>query len=284
MNRFLSVTMLVLLAIGASAQTTDRLSASSMLKYDLRGIESDKDMIEILRYEGQLECKRWQTDYYDDKGYYGAKSAEERDAYSDKKDAMLEKYPTNHEKLVVIKTPTDPPFALTYDAKDTALVVLKSNEEKMAWDKTKIKVVKMKVDAATYDSIQMLHMLAIYTAVPMDQRIDGRLVHFVAPNRDPNALYHMIPRELEFVRCHFVWADPTGDKYAKTHNCESETAKILQRTFIHICWAVYNNKPDYLDMLDDTIRLLLAQYRRLLLPDVHIDGFMLDRQRLARQE
>ena len=70
MNRILSVTMLVLLAIGASAQTTDRLSASSVLKYDLRGIESDKDMIEILRYEGQLECKRWQTDYYDDKGYY----------------------------------------------------------------------------------------------------------------------------------------------------------------------------------------------------------------------
>ena len=136
----------------------------------------------------------------------------------------------------------------------------------------------MKVDAPTYDTIQQLHMLAIYTAVPMDQRTSGRIVDIITPNRDPKALYSPLSiSELDRVRCHFVWGDPTGDKYAKTHNCESETAKILQRTFIRVCWAVYNNKPDHLNMLDDTIRLLLAQYHRLLLPDVNVDGVTLDK-------
>jgi hypothetical protein len=193
---------------------------------------------------------------------------------------MLKKYPVDHEKLVVVQMSDESPFALTYDVKDTSLVVLKSNEEKLVWDKTKIKVAKMKVDVAMYDSIQMLHMLANYTAVPMDQRPFDRLVHFVKPKKDPNALHSGIfPDELEFIYIHFVWGDYTGDKYAKTHNCESETAKILKRTFIHICWAVYNNRPDLLDTLEDTIHLLLTQYRRLLLPDVNIDGLSLDKTR-----
>ena len=89
----------------------------------------------------------------------------------------------------------------------------------------------------------------------------------------------LFPNELEFTYLHFVWGDPTGDKYAKTHNCESETAKILKRTFIHICWAVYNMRPDLLDTLEDTIHLLQIQYRRLLLPDVNIDGISLDKSR-----
>ena len=138
----------------------------------------------------------------------------------------------------------------------------------------------MKVDVALYDSIQMLHMLANYTAVPMDQRPFDRLVHFVKPQKDPNALHSgLFPNELEFTYLHFVWGDPTGDKYAKTHNCESETAKILKRTFLHICWAVYNNRPDLLETLEDTIHLLQIQYRRLLLPDVNIDGISLDKSR-----
>jgi len=249
MNKLLTATMMALLTISASAQTTDRLSASSVLHYNQKGVETDKDLIEIFRYEAHLEGKR-----------------------------KLSDYPINHEKLVIVKTPTDPPFALTYDAEDTTLVVLKSNDEKLAWDKTKISVTKMKVDAPTYDSIQTLHMLAIYTAVPMDQRTSGRIVDIITPNRDPKTLYSPLSIiELDRVRCHFVWGDPTGDKYAKTHNCESETAKILQRTFIRICWAVYNNKPDHLDMLDDTIRLLLTQYRKLLLPDVNVDGVTLDK-------
>ena len=278
MKKTIIMMLLALLAIGATAQTTDRLSASSALKYNPRGAASDKDMIEIFRYEAQQEGKRWHTGFYDDKGYYGAKTAEERDAHMKKEEAMLEKYPADHEKLIIIKMPADPPFALTYDVQDTSLVVLKSNEEKLVWDKTKIKVAKMKVDVAMYDSIQMLHMLANYTAVPMDQRPFDRLVHFVKPNKNPNALHSgLFPNELEFTYLHFVWGDPTGDKYAKTHNCESETAKILKRTFLRICWAVYNNNPDQLDMLEDTIHLLLTQYRRLLLPDVNIDGIGLDK-------
>lgn len=245
MRKLISIMVLALLAIGAMAQTTDRLSASSTLKYT-QGVERDKDMIEIFRYEAQLEGKRL----------------------------------ANHEKLIIIQVPTDPPFALTYDEKDTSLVVLRSNETQIVWDKTKIKVEKMKVGVALYDSIQMLHMLANYTAVPMDQRPDGRLVHFVTSNKDPNALFSgLLPGELDFVHLHFVWGDPTGDKYAKTHNCESETAKILKRTFLHICWAVYNNRPDLLETLEDTIHLLQIQYRRLLLPDVNIDGISLDKSR-----
>ena len=276
MKRLISMLVLALLAISATAQTTDRLSASSVLNYSSRGTESDKDLIEIFRYEAQLEGKRWNTNYYDDKGYYGAKTAEEKDAYLKKEAAMLEKYPADHRKLVIVQMPDETPFALTYDVKDTSLVVLKSNEEKLVWDKTKIKVAKMKVDVAMYDSIQMLHMLANYTAVPMDQRPFDRLVHFVKPNKNPNALYSgLFPDDLEFIHLHFVW----GDKYAKTHNCESETAKILKRTFIHICWAVYNNNSDQLDTLEDTIHLLLTQYRRLLLPDVNVDGVLLDKSR-----
>lgn len=246
MKRIISITVLALLTISATAQTTDRLSASSVLHYSPRGTESDKNMIEIFRYEAQLEGKRLHT----------------------------------HEKLVVVQMSDESPFALTYDVKDTSLVVLKSNEEELVWDKTKIKVAKMKVDVAMYDSIQMLHMLANYTAVPMDQRPFDRLVHFVKPKKDPNALHSGIfPDELGFIYLHFVWGDPTGDKYAKTHNCESETAKILKQTFLRICWAVYNNKPDLLETLEDTIHLLLTQYRRLLLPDVNIDGLSLDKSR-----
>ena len=276
MKRLISMLVLALLAISATAQTTDRLSASSVLNYSSRGTESDKDLIEIFRYEAQLEGKRWNTNYYDEKGYYGAKTTEEKDAYMKKEAAMLEKYPADHRKLVIVQMPDETPFALTYDVQDTSLVVLKSNEKKLVWDKTKIKVSKMKVDVAMYDSIQMLHMLANYTAVPMDQRPINRLVHFVKPNKNPNALYSgLFPDDLEFIHLHFVW----GDKYAKTHNCESETAKILKRTFIRICWAVYNNNSDQLEMLEDTIHLLLTQYRRLLLPDVNVDGFLLEKSR-----
>ena len=280
MKRIISMMVLALLAISATAQTTDRLSASSVLHYSPRGTESDKDMIEIFRYEAQLEGKRWNTNYYDDKGYYGAKTTEEKEAYLKKEAEMLEKYPVDHEKLVVVQMSDESPFALTYDVKDTSLVVLKSNEENLVWDKTKIKVAKTKVDVALYDSIQMLHMLANYTAVPMDQRPFDRLVHFVKPKKDPNALHSGIfPDEYDFIYLHFVWGDPTGDKYAKTHNCESETAKILKRTFLRICWAVYNNRPDLLETLEDTIHLLLTQYRRLLLPDVNVDGIALDKSR-----
>lgn len=276
MKRLISMLVLALLAISATAQTTDRLSASSVLNYSSRGTESDKDLIEIFRYEAQLEGKRWNTNYYDERGYYGAKTTEEKDAYMKKEAAMLEKYPVDHRKLVIVQMPDETPFALTYDVQDTSLVVLKSNEKKLVWDKTKIKVSKMKVDVAMYDSIQMLHMLANYTAVPMDQRPIDRLVHFVKPNKNPNALYSgLFPDDLEFIHLHFVW----GDKYAKTHNCESETAKILKRTFIRICWAVYNNNSDQLDTLEDTIHLLLTQYRRLLLPDVNVDGFLLEKSR-----
>ena len=276
MKRLISMLVLALLAISATAQTTDRLSASSVLNYSSRGTESDKDLIEIFRYEAQLEGKRWNTNYYDDKGYYGAKTTEEKEAYLKKEAAMLEKYPVDHRKLVIVQMPDETPFALTYDVQDTSLVVLKSYEKNLVWDKTKIKVAKMKVDVAMYDSIQMLHMLANYTAVPMDQRPIDRLVHFVKPNKNPNALYSgLFPDDLEFIHLHFVW----GDKYAKTHNCESETAKILKRTFIHICWAVYNNNSDQLEMLEDTIHLLLTQYRRLLLPDVNVDGFLLEKSR-----
>lgn len=279
MRRLISMMVMALLAISATAQTTDRLSASSVLHYSSRGAESDKDLIEIFRYEAQLEGKRWNMNYFDDRGYYGAKNEEERDAYMKKETAMLEKYPADHRKLIIIQMPAESPFALTYDVQDTSLVVLKSNDEKLVWDKTKIKVAKMKVDVALYDSIQMLHMLANYTAVPMDQRPESRLVHTVKPNKDPNALYSGFPNDLEFTHLHFVWGDYTGDKYAKTHNCESEMAKILKRTFIHICWAVYNNRPDLLDTLEDTIHLLQIQYRRLLLPDVNIDGISLDKFR-----
>ena len=53
MNKLLTATMIALLTISASAQTTDRLSASSVLHYNQKGVETDKDLIEIFRYEAQ---------------------------------------------------------------------------------------------------------------------------------------------------------------------------------------------------------------------------------------
>ena len=65
MKKSIIIVVLVLITSMATAQTnkgkqTDRLEASSMLKYR-QGVEYIKNTIETFRYEGNLEAKEWLT-------------------------------------------------------------------------------------------------------------------------------------------------------------------------------------------------------------------------------
>lgn len=280
MNRSFTIILLAFIASYASAQktnvskTTDRLEAVTMLNYR-DGAEYIKDMTETFRYEGFLEGKRWYTEYYEPKlpSFLNEKARKIRDKvkgeYYDKRSEMLDLYP-EHDYLVMIRSSVDGPVALTYDKQDTALVLLKCYDMMPQLGKSQVKKIKMKVDVAAYDSIQRLHLLAVYTAVPMDPTPGNKLIDVV---RRPDAPLQVMPSSLNFdtMNFHFVWGHYTGDLYARSHTCMSPTAKKLIETFYEICSCVTHQDSEALRKLKPTVNELLSQYRKLRLPDVIVD-------------
>ena len=280
MNRSFTIILLALIASYATAQktnvskTTDRLEAATMLNYR-DGAAYIKDMTETFRYEGFLEGKRWYTEYYEPKlpFFLNEKARKIRrkveDEYYDKRSEMLDLYP-EHDYLFMVRSSNDGPIALTYDKQDTALVLLKCYDMMPQLDKSQVKKMKMKVDVALYDSIQRLHLLATYTAVPMDPTPSTKLIYTVLK---PDAPLGVMPPFFNFdtMNYHFVWGSHVGDLYARSHTCLSPTAKKLIETFFKICSCVSHNDSEELRKLKPTINELLSQYRKLLLPDVIVD-------------
>ena len=280
MNRSLIIILLALIASYTTAQTnesktTDRLEAAATLNYR-DGAEYIKDMIETFRYEGFLEGKRWYTDYYMPKypsAYKNEKAQEIRSKYvgeyHDKRSEMLDVYP-EHDHLFIVRSNVDGPIALTYDKQDTALVLLKCYDMMPELGKSQVKKIKTKVDVAVYDSIQRLHLLAAYTAVPMDPTPSNKLIHTVLKADAP---LYVMPSQFRFetMSFHFLWGHYTGDIYARSHTCMSLTAKKLIVTFFEICRCVSQQNGEEIRKFMPTVSDLLSQYRKLLLPDVIVD-------------
>ena len=280
MNRSLIIILLALIASYATAQTnvsktTDRLEAATTLNYR-DGAEYIKDMIETFRYEGFLEGKRWYTDYYMPKfpsAYKNEKAQEIRSKYVgeyyDKRSEMLDVY-SEHDHLFMVRSNVDGPIALTYDMQDTALVLLKCYDMMPELGKSQVKKIKTKVDVAVYDSIQRLHLLAAYTAVPMDPTPSNKLIHTVLKADAP---LYVMPSQFRFetMNFHFLWGHYTGDNYACSHTCMSLTAKKLIETFFEICRCVSQQNGEEIRKFMPTVSDLLSQYRKLLLPDVIVD-------------
>lgn len=280
MNRSLIIILLALIASYATAQTnvsktTDRLEAATTLNYR-DGAEYIKDMIETFRYEGFLEGKRWYTDYYMPKfpsAYKNEKAQEIRSKYVgeyyDKRSEMLDVY-SEHNHLFMVRSNVDGPIALTYDKQDTALVLLKCYDMMPELGKSQVKKIKTKVDVAVYDSIQRLHLLAAYTAVPMDPTPSNKLIHTVLKADAP---LYVMPLQFRFetMNFHFLWGHYTGDIYARSHTCMSLTAKKLIETFFEICRCVSQQNGEEIRKFMPTVSDLLSQYRKLLLPDVIVD-------------
>ena len=175
----------------------------------------------------------------------------------DKKHDEMPAQPPRHRHLFLADPSFETPFGFSYEDQNgnTSLVYLEQNV-KYAKGKDKIKVTsrKMPVDEAVYDSIQRLHMLAVYTAVYMDTdhtRLDGTSLHF-------------------------IWRDFFGDKYATDHDSLNKTGKTLGGTFLGICDALGKDDRDALYALIPTVHELLAHYRTLVPPDVTIDEWELD--------
>lgn len=281
MNKSFTIIVLALIVCHATAQTnasktTNRLEAATTLKYR-DGAEYIKDMIETFRYEGYLEGKRWHTDYYEPR--LPATTTEKtwkirdkvRNEYTEKSFDMMDLYP-EHEHLFMVRSNAEGqgPIALTYDKQDTALVLLKCYDIMPELNKSKVKKIKTKVDVAVYDSIQRLHLLAAYTAVPMDPTPSNTLRHTILK---PDMTNSVMPLFIGFesMSFHFVWGLPTGDLYARSHTCLSPTAKKLIETFYKICECVSKYDTEQLNKLMPTVHQLLSQYRKLLLPDVIVD-------------
>ena len=139
------------------------------------------------------------------------------EAYYEKKDRIYDTCP-EHDYLFVVLPPNEGPIALTYDVKDTALVLLKCYDVHPNYPtlgKSEVKSFKMKVDVAAYDSIQRLHLLAVYTAVHMNPKANASLIDTYVV-RNPNMPIPIMPsffdhRTMSF---HFVWGQQTGDLYA----------------------------------------------------------------------
>ena len=279
MNRSFTIILLALIASYATAQekvskTTNRLEAATMLRYR-DGAEYIKDMTETFRYEGYLEGKRWHTDYFTPQlpDATTEKTQKIRDKvkndYYEKSFEMKDLYP-EHDYLFMVRSNVTGPVALTYNKQDTALVLLKCYDMMPELGKSQVKTIKMKVDVAVYDSIQRLHMLAVYTAAPMDPTPSNKLIHTVLRSDAPLLV---MPSFFNFdtLNFHFVWGLPTGDLYARSHTCLSPTAKKLIETFYEICRCVSHQDREELSKFMPTVRELLAQYRKLLLPDVICD-------------
>ena len=285
MKKMTAIMVLALVACHATAQTnaekkTDRLGVSSALTYR-NGAEYMKDCIETFRYEGSLEAKKWLTGLYNPLFPKEASTDEERserhrlrEAYWKELDKMRDTHP-EHEKLFIVRASEDGPIALSYDVKDTALVLLKCYDVPPKYPtlgESEVKAFKMKVDVAAYDSIQRLHLLAVYTAVPMDPTPNSKLIDTYIV-RKPDAPIPVIPSLFNFdtMNFHFVWGLPTGDLMVRSHTCMSPTAQRLIETFFKICEAVAHQDHEQLRSLMPTVNGLLVHYRTLLLPDVMID-------------
>lgn len=280
MNRRFTIIVLAFIASHALAQTnvsktTNRLEAVTMLDYR-DGVEYIKEMTETFRYEGFLEGKRWYTEYYEPQlpSFSKNEKAQKiyhkvKEEYYEKRSEMLDLYP-EHDHLIMISSSLDGPVALTYDVQDTALVLLKCYDMMPELGKSQVKMMKTKVDVALYDSIQRLHLLAVYTAVPMDPTPSNKLIDVV---RRAGAPLPVMPSSLNFntMKFHFVWGNHMGDLYARSHTCLSPAAKKLIETFYEICQCVSRCDSEQLRQLQPTVNELLSQYRKLLLPDVIVD-------------
>ena len=286
MKKFLIIIMLALIASHATAQSdeskqTDRLEAFSP-RSTRYGYNYVKECIETFRYEGNLEGKKWLTDFYKPKFPEGI-SQDERDsirwAYYEELWAKMDSLP-EHDEMFIVRAAEEGPIALTYDKKDTTLVLLKCDEEWPILGQNKVRSFKMKVSVAEYDSIQRLHMLAAYTAVPMDPTPSNKLIDVVIV-RNPNNPLPIIPGPFSFDTMHFyfVWGDSMRDLYAQSHTCLSPTAQKLIETFYHICSVVRNQDHEQLRSLMPTVHELLAHYPTLLLPDVIYDEWTDERFR-----
>ena len=189
MKKMITIILLTLIATHAMGQVdynkkTDRFCLNSTLRYR-NGKEINKDIIEMFKYAGNQEGKRWWTGYYVPKQEFPDKDASEEvkkamrekrhqdiDEYMEKEEEMQKIYP-RYKHLFISAPSFNPPHALSYDARDTSLVVLSPGKEaaspnNIEMGKNVIRTMKMRVDKETYNTIQTLHMLAIYTAVPMD--------------------------------------------------------------------------------------------------------------------
>ena len=266
MKRLLFTSLLAIVCMVALAQPIKYKRTSRLLATTALPRQTTKDyrlrFIERFTYEGNEEAKRWYTNYYRPRNLKSktSKQREKRqkklDVYLEKRDEMLAKLP-KHGHLFLADPSFNPPYGFSYEDHDgtTSLVYLEQNV-KYAKGKGKIKVTskKMPVVEAVYDSIQRLHMLAVYTAIYMDTdhtRLDGTSLHF-------------------------IWRDFFGDKYATDHDSEDATAKTLGKTFLAICDALAKNDRDALYALMPTVHELLAHYRTLVLPDMTLDEWELD--------
>lgn len=249
---------------------TDRLFIRPTLDYSL-GSDRTQDLIETFRYEGGIEAKRWWTGYYEPRRHYynnkhSKKQQKELKAYKTKMDAYDKKWEEmtavlpSHRIMFLVRPTFTPSYGFTYDIKDTALVYLECDQMSPSLGTTKVATISMKVDEAIYDSIQTLHMLAVYTAA----------------NMDPDWV------QLDGERYHFIWRDWLGDRYAQSHDNESRTCGRLQELFCDICKAVKSLNQERLHGIMPTVHQLLAYYRTLLLPDVPIDGWYLDKRKRNR--
>ena len=286
MKKIIIIIAMALIASYATAQSneskkTDRLEAFSP-RSTRYGYNYVQECIETFRYEGDLEGKKWLTDFYDPRYPKGIPQHELdsiRHAYLREFWAKQKSVP-EHEKMFIVRAAERGPIALTYDEKDTTLVLLKCDEEWPILGQNKLRSFKMKVSVAEYDSIQRLHMLAAYTAVPMDPTPSNKLIDvFIAKN--PNNPFPVMLGEVNFDTMHFyfVWGNPGRDLYAQSHTCLSPTAKKLMETFYDICRTVCNQDPEELRSLMPTVHELLAHYPTLLLPDVIYDEWTDERFR-----
>ena len=191
----------------------------------------------MFKYAGNQEGKRWWTGYYVPKQEFPDKDASEEvkkamrekrhqdiDEYMEKEEEMRKIYPC-YKHLFISAPSFYPPHALSYDARNTSLVV----------------------------TIQTLHMLAIYTAVPMD----------AVSNQLDGTLYYI------------TWSDWRGDFLVMSPSgAESATAKRVLHLFNDIAYAVGDHDLKGLQELMPTVNELIAHYRTLLHPDVIVDEKM----------
>ena len=211
MKKMITIILLTLIATHAMGQVdynkkTDRFCLNSTLRYRNEK-EINKDIIEMFKYAGNQEGKRWWTGYYVPKQEFPDKDASKEAAS-----------PNNIEM-----------------------------------GKNVVRTMKMKVDKEAYRAIQTLHMLAIYTAVPMD----------AVSNQLDGTLYYI------------TWSDGRGDFLALSPSgAESATAKQVLHLFNDIAYAVGDQDLKGLQELMPTVNELIAHYRTLLHPDVIVDEKM----------
>ena len=120
----------------------------------------------MFKYAGNQEGKRWWTGYYVPKQEFPDKDASEEvkkamrekwhkeiDKYTDKEEEMQKIYP-RYKHLFISAPSFNPPHALSYDARDTSLVVMSPGKKAASPDniemgKNMVRTMKMKVDNST---------------------------------------------------------------------------------------------------------------------------------------